>query len=119
MAVKIDLVKRKVSLGVGDLVAEPLGNMGRVAGASMWTRLALGREAHLNHQRAQASQHEGYAREIFVRYNTTVDDFAVAIQGRIDGVIPVAPGRGGDAAPTSKNLDVHTRAPAARPVARA
>ena len=88
MAVKIDLAKRKMSLGVGDLVAEPLGNAGRVAGLSMWTRLALGREAHANHQRRQAGLHEGYAREIFVRYRTTVDDFTVTIQGRIDGVYP-------------------------------
>ena len=88
MAVKIDLAKRKISLGVGDLVAEPLGNAGRVAGLSMWTRLALGREAHVNRQRTQAGLHEGYAREIFVRYSTTLDDFTVTIQGRIDGVYP-------------------------------
>ncbi|HUI08348.1 MAG TPA: ATP-dependent DNA helicase [Verrucomicrobiae bacterium] len=88
MAVKIDLAKRKISLGVGDLVAEPLGNAKHVAGLSMWTRLALGRETHVNRQRSQAVLHEGYAREIVVRYSTTVDDFAVTIQGRIDGVFP-------------------------------
>jgi DNA excision repair protein ERCC-2 len=59
---------------------------GRVAGLGMWTRLALGREAHVAHQRAQAGLHEGYAREIAVRYQTAVDDFEVTIQGRIDGV---------------------------------
>jgi DNA excision repair protein ERCC-2 len=86
MAVKIHLAKRKISLGVGDLLAEPLANGGRVAGLGMWTRLALGREAHVAHQRAQAGLHEGYAREIAVRYQTAVDDFEVTIQGRIDGV---------------------------------
>lgn len=86
MAVKIELNKKKISLGVRDLVAEPLASVGRVAGLSMWTRMALGREAHVNHQRAQADLHEGYAREISVRYRTRVDDFAVTIQGRIDGV---------------------------------
>jgi DNA excision repair protein ERCC-2 len=86
MAVKIHLAKKKISLGVGDLVAEPLVNAGRVVGLGMWTRLAIGREAHVAHQRTQAGLHEGYAREIAVRYQTTVDDFEVTIQGRIDGV---------------------------------
>jgi DNA excision repair protein ERCC-2 len=86
MAVKIHLAKKKISLGVGDLVAEPLVSAGRVAGLGMWTRLAIGREAHVTHQRMQAGLHEGYAREIAVRYQTTVDDFEVTIQGRIDGV---------------------------------
>jgi DNA excision repair protein ERCC-2 len=89
MAVKIHLTKKKISLGVGDLVAEPrLGVGGRVAGLSVWTRLALGREAHVNHQRLQAGLYEGYAREIVVRYKTVVDNFDVTIQGRIDGVHP-------------------------------
>ena len=87
MAVKIDLAKKTVSLGVGNLVAEPLATAGRHAGVRLWTRLALGREAHVNHQRAQAGAHEGYAREIFVRYGTMVDEFSVKIQGRIDGVV--------------------------------
>ena len=87
MAVKIDLAKKKISLGVGDLVAEPMAGAGRVAGLRMWTRLALGREAHVKHQRAQAELHEGYAQEIFVRYTTIVDEFKVTVQGRIDGVI--------------------------------
>jgi DNA excision repair protein ERCC-2 len=86
MAVKIHLTKKTISLGVGDIVSEPLTNSGRVAGLGMWTRLALGREAHVAHQRRQAGLHEGYAREIAVRYQTTVDDFQVTIQGRIDGV---------------------------------
>lgn len=88
MAVKIELAKKKISLGVRDLLAEPLVNAGRVAGLSMWTRMALGREAHVNRQNAQAGLYEGYAREIVVRYKTVVDDFAVTIQGRIDGVRP-------------------------------
>ena len=87
MAVKINLAKKTVSLGVGDLVAEPLVSVGRVAGIRMWTRMALGREAHVRHQTAQAELHEGYAREIFVRYGTMVDEFGVTIQGRIDGVL--------------------------------
>jgi len=89
MAVKIHLAKKKISLGVGDLVAEPrLGVGGRVAGLGMSTRLAIGREAHVNHQRTQAGLYEGYAREIVVRYQTAVDEFDVTIQGRIDGVHP-------------------------------
>jgi DNA excision repair protein ERCC-2 len=92
MAVKIDLANNTVSLGVGDLVAEPLAGAGRVAGLSVWTRMALGREAHAQHQRTQAGLHEGYGREIFVRYATTVDEFVVTIQGRIDGVHPPANG---------------------------
>jgi DNA excision repair protein ERCC-2 len=93
MAVKIDLAKKKVSLGVGDLVAEPMAGAGRVAGLRTWTRLALGREAHVKHQRAQAELHEGYAQEIVVRYTTIVDEFKVTVQGRIDGVIASEPGR--------------------------
>ena len=85
MAIKIDLARKKISLGVGDLLAEPL-RVGRVAGLSVWTRMALGREAHVGHQRAQAGHHAGYAKEIVVRYKTTVDNFAVTISGRIDGV---------------------------------
>jgi DNA excision repair protein ERCC-2 len=92
MAVKIELGKKRISLGVRDLLTEPLANTGRVAGLSMWTRMALGREAHLNRQQAQAELSEGYAREIFVRYATSVDDFRVTIQGRIDGVHPPANG---------------------------
>jgi len=88
MAVKIHLAHKKVSLGVGDLVAEPLASAGRVAGMGVWTRLAIGREAHVNHQRTQAGLYEGYAREIAVRYQTVVDGFEVTIQGRIDGVHP-------------------------------
>ncbi|MGD0652073.1 MAG: ATP-dependent DNA helicase [Verrucomicrobiia bacterium] len=95
MAVKIDLAKKKISLGVGDLVAEPMSGAGRVAGLRMWTRLALGREAHVKHQRAQAELHEGYAQEIFVRYTTVVDEFKVTVQGRIDGVYrPLVKGNG-------------------------
>ena len=100
MAVKIELTKKKISLGVRDLLAEPLANNGRVAGMSMWTRMALGREAHMNRQQAQADLHERYAREIFVRYATSVDDFKVTIQGRIDGVIALEPGRTRRRAPT-------------------
>jgi len=85
MAVKIDLAKKKISLGVGDLLAEPL-RVGRVAGLSVWTRMALGREAHVGHQRAQMDRHAGYMKEITIRYKTVVDDFAVTISGRIDGV---------------------------------
>jgi DNA excision repair protein ERCC-2 len=88
MAVKIELAEKRISLGVRDLLAEPLANAGRVAGVSQWTRMALGREAHVNRQRAQAELSEGYAREIFVRHTTSVDDFKVTIQGRIDGVLP-------------------------------
>ena len=88
MAVKIHLAKKTISLGVGDLVSEALINPGRVAGGSVWTRLAIGREAHVNHQRVQAGLCEGYAREMAVRYKTVVDDFDVTIQGRIDGVHP-------------------------------
>ena len=92
MAVKIDLAKKRVALGVGDLVAEALIGAGRVAGVSLWARMEMGREAHQQHQQAQADQFEGYARELFVRWTTSVDDFAVTIQGRIDGVQPPAPG---------------------------
>src|SRR6266850_1793869 len=88
MAVKIHLARKKISLGVGDLVAEPLVSAGRVPGLSVWTRLAIGREAHVNHQRMQAGLYEGYAREIVVRCKMVVDDFDVTIQGRIDGVHP-------------------------------
>jgi DNA excision repair protein ERCC-2 len=86
MAVKIHLEKKTIALGVGDLVAEPLVNPGRVAGISTWTRLAMGRETHAQYQTSQSAALAGYAREFFVRYETTVDDFKVKIQGRIDGV---------------------------------
>lgn len=92
MAVKIDLDKRTLMLSVGDLVAEPVAPVGRVAGLSVWTRMALGRETHLNHQTGQAARHAGYAREIAVRHTLTVDDFRVTIQGRIDGVYPAEAG---------------------------
>src|SRR6266404_5644977 len=88
MSVKIQLDKKKIALGVGDIVAEPLSNGGRVAGLGVWTRLALGREAHVTHQRTQAGLYEGYAREITIRHKTIVDDFDVTISGRIDGVHP-------------------------------
>lgn len=91
MAVKVHLTKKTVTLGVGDLVAEPAVNVGRVAGISQWTRLALGRETHVEHQRDQATRHESYTKEFFVRHETTVDDFTVKIQGRIDGVHPGPP----------------------------
>jgi len=98
MAVKIDLEKKKISLGVGDLVAEPLAGVGRVSGLAAMTRMTMGREAHTRHQEAQAELHEGYAREIFVRHTTLVDDFTVKIQGRIDGVYrPPAQANGGSA----------------------
>jgi DNA excision repair protein ERCC-2 len=88
MPVKINLAKKTVTLGVGDLASEPVLNVGRVAGLRQWTRLALGREVHEEHQRAQLARSATYAREFFVRHTTTVDDFEVKIQGRIDGVHP-------------------------------
>lgn len=88
----MDLVNRRVTLGVGDLLATGVLPVGRVAGLSVWTRLELGREAHRTHQRAQAELHTGYAREITVKYQTTVDDFAVTVQGRLDGVYPAVNG---------------------------
>ena len=87
MAVKVNLTKQTVALGVGDIVAEPATSTGRVAGLRQATRFALGREAHVEHQRAQTARHPAYRQEIFIRHTTTVDDFAVKIQGRIDGVI--------------------------------
>ena len=88
MAVKVNLTKQTVTLGVGDIVAEPPSAAGRVAGLRQATRFALGRETHLEHQRAQTTRHElAYRREVFVRHATTVDEFSVKIQGRIDGVI--------------------------------
>ncbi len=86
MAVKIHLKKKTITLGVGDIVAEPVGPVGRVAGLSTWTRLAMGREAHTNHQRAQAETRAGYRREIVVKHRTKVDEFDVTVQGRIDGI---------------------------------
>lgn len=91
MAVRIDLKNRTISLGVGDLLAEGLSGIGPVGGVSAFVRMSLGREAHEDHQRAQTLRHANYAREIFVRYQTTVDDFAVTVQGRIDGVLPGDP----------------------------
>jgi DNA excision repair protein ERCC-2 len=90
MAVRLNLDQRTITLSVGDLVAEPQA-AGRVGGLSQWTRLAIGRETHATHQRAQAGQNADYAREVAVRYKTTIDDFAVTIQGRIDGVVPGNP----------------------------
>ena len=81
MAVKIHLERKTISLGVGDLIAEPMVAPGRVAGIRTWTRLAMGRDAHAQHQAAQSLLHTGYAKEIFVRYTTTVDDFTVKIHG--------------------------------------
>ena len=92
MAVKVNLTKLTVALGVGDIVAEPAANSGRVAGLRLATRFALGRETHSDHQRAQTARHAGYRRELFVRHTTTVDDFTVKIQGRIDGVIEPSAG---------------------------
>lgn len=86
MAVKIHLKKKTITLGVGDIVAEPVVQVGRVAGLSTWTRLAMGREAHANHQRTQSESRPGYRREIVVKHKTKVDDFDVTIQGRIDGI---------------------------------
>jgi DNA excision repair protein ERCC-2 len=85
MAVRIDLKNKKVTMGVGDLLAEALAAAGRVGGVSAFVRMALGREAHTDHQRSQA-QHATYASEITVRHKTDVDGFAVTVQGRIDGV---------------------------------
>jgi len=92
MAVKIDLVGQTVTLGVGDLVSEPLAQVGRVGGLSVWARLAIGRETHTRHQSARARDHAGYAREIPIKFTTAVDGFQVSIQGRIDGVYPAVDG---------------------------
>lgn len=92
MAVKVDLEKRRVTVGVGDLVSEPVGWVGRVGGISMWARMELGREAHGLHQRLRLRQSSRYAREVLVRYVTEVDGFAVTVQGRIDGVWAGGPG---------------------------
>ncbi len=86
MAVKINLVRKTITIGVGDLVAEPSISVGRVSGVSQWTRMALGRETHVEHQRIQSLQSKTYTSEFFVKHITQVDDFEVKIQGRIDGV---------------------------------
>jgi len=93
MAVKVNLTKKTVALGVGDIVSEPPASAGRVAGLRQATRFAFGREAHVEHQRAQAARHVAYRRELFVRHTLAVDDFTVKIQGRIDGVIESSDGR--------------------------
>ncbi len=89
MAVRIDLKNKRISLGVGDLLAEALATAGRIGGVSAFVRMALGREAHTDHQRSQTAH--GYASEITVRHKTTVDGFAVTVQGRIDGVFQGKP----------------------------
>ncbi|MCX7915395.1 MAG: hypothetical protein N3A53_03720, partial [Verrucomicrobiae bacterium] len=80
------------TLGVSDLVSEPVGSVGRVGGLSVWARMELGREAHVTHQRARAGESGRYAREVTVRHATEVDGFAVTVQGRIDGVLVGADG---------------------------
>jgi Rad3-related DNA helicase len=84
MSVKINHEKKTVSLGVGDILDG--GRGGAAQGISFFARTALGREAHTAHQDSQADLVAGYRREVFVRYETAVDGFAVKVQGRIDGV---------------------------------
>ena len=91
MAVRLNLDQRTITLGVGDLVAEPLAGVNYSGGLSSWTRLSIGRETHATYQTAQAGRHTDYTREVAVRHKTIIDDFAVTIQGRIDGVVPGPP----------------------------
>jgi len=85
MSVKINHEKRTMSLGVGDVLDDG-GGGGAAMGISFFARAALGREAHTAHQNSQADLLAGYRREVFVKFETTVDGYAVKVQGRIDGV---------------------------------
>jgi len=89
MAVRIDLKNKRMSLGVGDLLAEATATAEHV-GVSAFVRMALGRQAHTDHQAAQAP-HTTYASEITVHHKMQVDEFTVSIQGRIDGVFRGTP----------------------------
>lgn len=86
MPVKVDLTKKTVVIGVGDLLAEETTRIGSAAGLSFFARMAMGRNAHESHQKGQTDLLAGYRKEIAVKHEMAVDDFAVTIQGRIDGV---------------------------------
>lgn len=86
MPIKIDLNQRSVTLGVGDLVAEETARVGQMGGISFFARMALGRGAHDSHQKDQRDLIEEYRKEFAIKHVMQVDDFAVTIQGRIDGV---------------------------------
>jgi len=75
MAVKVNLTKDKLSRSESATSFPNRGVSGRVAGLRQATRFALGREAHVEHQRAQAARHAAYRRELFIRHTLTVDDF--------------------------------------------
>ncbi len=86
MAVKVDFEKKRIVIGVRDLLA--VGTIASVQRPSMgiWMRRTLGRDIHISHQRKQANERSDYKQEISVQFSTQVDDFSVKIQGRIDGV---------------------------------
>jgi DNA excision repair protein ERCC-2 len=86
MPIKVDLTKKTIALGVGDLLAEETARVGSVGRLAFYARMSMGRDAHERHQKGQGELVVGYRKEIHVKHEMHVDDFAVTIQGRIDGV---------------------------------
>src|SRR5688500_17167547 len=84
MTLRVDFSARRVEASVRALIegeAAPVRGRGEMASL----RAALGIEIHRRRQELRAVE-EGYRAEVDVRIEMTVDDWAVAIHGRADGV---------------------------------
>ena len=91
MAVVLDPIARTLSLSVRDLAAER--GFSRIgADREGWSSYAAGTELHARVLAARLRAVPGYRREVFVRHEFAIRGWSVAVQGRIDGLLPQADG---------------------------
>lgn len=85
MSIQIDPKAKEIFLSVSDLASDSPFQSSGGHSASI-ARMTAGRLIHENYQRRQLSQIEGYEKEFFIEYRTKMEDYAIIVQGRIDGL---------------------------------
>ena len=86
MTVAIDLERRSISAGVGDLVGDPSLRSIGLSGSGL-SRLWIGSELHRRLQADLEATEPGFRSEVPVALETEIDGWSVEITGRADGVV--------------------------------
>ncbi len=85
MTIRYDSSQATLRLSIGDLVSAAFPGSLHMA-PMLRSRAALGRQVHETHQTAQQTVDDTYRAEVSIRHEMTIDDHAVTVQGRVDGV---------------------------------
>lgn len=85
MTISIDLERRRVTAGVGDLLGEPRTRAIGLNGSGL-SRLWIGAELHRRLQADLETTEPGYRSEVSVALELEVDGWTVELFGRADGI---------------------------------